>query len=261
MSNHTETFLSRARAWQMSSAAWLGVILLVGFAVRLAFIGSEGFAIDTNDFADWALALAGNHFANFYRATSFADYPPGYLYVLWGVGKFYALAAPHGNPELLRWLVKAPAILMDLCNAGILYALVRRFADERWGLIASAAYTLNPAVIFISAVWGQVDSVAVAFALVGMHMLLPSADAEEQRALKTAAAFAALSLYFDQAAGGRFGSAVHRVRVVREGRGSAARFRGSGRRRHRRRGGASDRVAVSSIVEPDAGSNVALRPV
>ena len=57
-------------------------------------------------------------------------------------------------------LVKLPAILADLGVGALLYAVVRRFAGAGLGFGAAALYLLNPATIYISALWGQVDSIS-----------------------------------------------------------------------------------------------------
>jgi dolichyl-phosphate-mannose--protein O-mannosyl transferase/Gpi18-like mannosyltransferase len=165
----------RSRLESRSSLLWLWVLLGAGFLIRLIFLGDNGFANDVSSFEAWALALSAHPFSQFYSSTSFADYPPGYFYVLWAVGKVFAIAG-HGNVDVLRYLVKMPAVLMDLVNAAVLYALVLRFAGERWALGVAALYVLNPAVIFISASWGQVDSISAGFALIAAWLLLRSDD-------------------------------------------------------------------------------------
>src|SRR5579864_1007628 len=100
----------------------------------------------------------------------------GYFYILWFVGHLFAIVSPQHNYAVLQVLVKMPAILMDLVDAALLYILVRRYASERWALGAAAFFALNPAVIFISASWGQVDSVAAGLALAAAYLLLRSTD-------------------------------------------------------------------------------------
>src|SRR6185437_15129271 len=72
--------------------------------------------------------------------------------------------------------VKLPAIVADLGIGVLVYALVRRFAATGIALGAAALYLFNPAVIFNSAVWGQVDSVAAGLALFALYALLKSDD-------------------------------------------------------------------------------------
>jgi len=173
-----------------SARLQLGLLLLGGLAVRLFFIGDQGFKNDIASFEAWAITLATHPLSQFYTSTKFVDYPTGYFYVLWFIGHLFALISPQNNYDLLRLLVKLPAILMDLVDSALLYALVRRYASERWALGAAALFVLNPAVIFISASWGQVDSVAASLALAAVYLLLRSDPSTGSGQAKTADGFA-----------------------------------------------------------------------
>jgi len=157
----------------------LGLLLLGAFVLRLFFIGDQGFKNDIESFEAWALTLATHPLAQFYASTKFVDYPTGYFYILWLIGRLFEVISPHNNYDVLRVLVKLPAILMDLIDCALLYALVRRYAGERWAFGAAAFFALNPAVIFISASWGQVDSVAAGLALAAAYLLLCSNPSPE----------------------------------------------------------------------------------
>lgn len=177
--NSSKAELQRGiRTEERSAAAglWFGLLVLAGVFLRLLFMGNEGFKNDVASFEAWAITLSQHPFSQFYASTSFADYPPGYFYVLWLVGHVYAVLAPHGNYELLKYLVKLPAVVMDLVDGALIYAIVRRFAGDRWALGAAALFILNPAMIFISAAWGQVDSISSGLALFGIYLLLLSND-------------------------------------------------------------------------------------
>jgi dolichyl-phosphate-mannose--protein O-mannosyl transferase len=144
----------------------LGAMLLAGLLIRLAFIGADGFRNDVVTFEAWALTLASNPMRDFFAKAGFADYPPGYMYVLWFVGHLYKLLI-HSDPGygILKIFVKLPGILMDLVDAVLIFAIVRRFSTIAWAFGASAFFLFNPCTIFISAFWGQVDSVSAGLAL------------------------------------------------------------------------------------------------
>lgn len=168
----------RAPARQESIAWGLPALLLVGLIVRLFFIGNTGFKTDVDTYTAWALGLSSHGFANFYSTVGFADYPPGYFYILAAVGHlWHALFAAHdAGYAVLRDLVKLPAILADLGVGALIYAIVARFASPRLALGAAALYLLNPATIYISALWGQVDSISGGLALFAIFALLCSDD-------------------------------------------------------------------------------------
>ncbi len=159
----------------------LAGLLLLGLAVRLLFINADGFKNDVSTFESWSLTLAEHPLRDFFAKAGFADYPPGYFFVLWLVGHAYKLLV-HADPTYgaLKIAVKLPGIFMDLVDTWLIYAIVRRFASVAWAFGAAALFAFNPAMIFISAYWGQVDSVAAGLAL-GSLLLVLDADRHTQR--------------------------------------------------------------------------------
>ena len=163
---------------QLNPTTALAGILVAGLLLRLVFIGADGYRGDINSFMSWAITVAGNPLPDFYSKAGFADYPPGYLLVLWVIGKIYFLylMLHHGVNDygFLKLMVKMPAILCDLLDGFLIFAIVRRFASDLWANIAAALFVLNPASIYVSAYWGQVDSVPAAFVLGALALLLYS---------------------------------------------------------------------------------------
>jgi Gpi18-like mannosyltransferase len=161
----------------VSTPLLLGGMLLAALVLRLVFIGADGFKNDVSTFESWALTLSDHPLRQFFANAGFADYPPGYFFVLWIVGHAYRLLV-HDDPTYgaLKIAVKLPAILMDLVDAGLIFALVRRFSSTAWAFVACAFFAFNPAAIFISAYWGQVDSVAGGMTLAALLLLLEAGD-------------------------------------------------------------------------------------
>jgi Gpi18-like mannosyltransferase len=165
----------------------LVILLLFAAAVRIVLLPSLGFHNDVSAFEAWTLALRDNPPWEFYAKTTFADYPPGYFVVLWVLGAFYgALEHLHliSNADnsyfALRLLVKIPALLMDLVDTIVIFAIVRRFASERLALIAAGFFAFNPASIYVSAYWGQIDSVSWGLMLVALWLGLASGDVPQK---------------------------------------------------------------------------------
>jgi Gpi18-like mannosyltransferase len=172
----------QAPAWERMIPWALAAVLFAGLAVRIAFIDSGGFRTDVATFEGWTIALLDHGLHAFYAKAGFADYPPGYFYILALVGHIWSLFRTHDSGyTVLLVLVKLPAILADLAIGALVYAIGSRFARPAAALGAAALYVLNPATIVISAVWGQVDSVAAALALLAVYLLLKSDDREPQR--------------------------------------------------------------------------------
>jgi dolichyl-phosphate-mannose-protein mannosyltransferase len=136
--------------------------------VRVLVAPYSGYYGDLKIFRAWAMRLDEVGLQRFYDA-GWADYPPGYLYVLWLIGK--ASVQPG-------WLLlKLPAILGDLALAWIAGTFAVRIAPrtlrERLPLrpVVAAAVLFNPAVIMLSAVWGQVDVLPAVFVLWSLYLL------------------------------------------------------------------------------------------
>jgi 4-amino-4-deoxy-L-arabinose transferase-like glycosyltransferase len=155
----------------------LTALLVAGLLIRVLIAGvvlpRSGFSIDIGDFAAWGQRLASVGPSEFYAPGYFADYPPGYLYVLWLLGLVGGALGSVAGGDATAALVKVPGILADIGVAALLYAMCRRWGAQLLpaaalrrgvtggdlGLLAAAVYLLNPGTIFNSAIWGQVDSV------------------------------------------------------------------------------------------------------
>ena len=159
------------------------VLIIVGVLLRILFGGLllplSGLGNDIGAFTAWAQRLADVGPGAFYESGYFADYPPGYLYVLWLLGTIGGSLEPLVGVDITPALVKVPGVLCDAGVAWMLFAFARRHLDgwlprwsgERIGLVALAIYLFNPATIFDSAIWGQVDSVGTLVMLLTLHFL------------------------------------------------------------------------------------------
>ena len=83
---------------RLDTATVLTTILVLGLALRV-FIAAfymplSGLSNDIGAFNAWGQRLASVGPAEFYAPDYFADYPPGYLYVLWVLGEIGAALAP-----------------------------------------------------------------------------------------------------------------------------------------------------------------------
>jgi Gpi18-like mannosyltransferase len=146
--------------------------LLWGALLRLALLPLPGYRDDVAAFGRWALALAREGPRAIYLDPAVrpgVDYVPGYLYVLWALGKAHDALLGHASGAggiAFRMALKAPGALADLVLAFILYRIGRGLAKEAGGRAAAAVVLFAPPFWLVSAYWGQVDAVAaVPFAL------------------------------------------------------------------------------------------------
>ena len=190
------TFVASVRLTREGAEVPVGgklTLLLIGAGLlRVALAATtKGYAADIATFSAWA-AHAADGLTSFYSPGFFADYPPGYIYLLWLIGKLrLALGIDFGTPAFMV-LLKFPAILADCATAWLFFHLARRHWSCKASLILAALYAFNPAVILDSAVWGQVDSVLTLPILLGVMLL-------EKKPAGSGAAFAVALLIKPQA--------------------------------------------------------------
>ena len=172
---------------RLDAGTILTTILVLGLVLRVfiaaVYLPLSGLANDVGSFNAWGQRLASVGPAEFYEPGYFADYPPGYLYVLWVLGEIGAALAPIAGVNVTGGLVKVPGILADIGVAWLLFAMVRRWggelierasfriSPERAGLAAAAIYLFNPGTVFDSAVWGQIDAVGTLVLLGTIYVL------------------------------------------------------------------------------------------
>ncbi|MEE8370022.1 MAG: hypothetical protein V3S00_04550, partial [Dehalococcoidia bacterium] len=144
----------------------IAIVLLAGLILRLALATLPGFSVDLGSFRAWSVQLASSGPWNFYDTGFFADYAPGYLYVLWFIGtanRFLQFDAGQFD-----YVLKLPSVFADLASAFLLYRLLegqRPLAR----LAGPALYLLFPATLLIGPVWGQVDSILALFLLLTIY--------------------------------------------------------------------------------------------
>ena len=105
----------------------IGILLAAGFALRFIIaylLPGSGLSFDLRAFEFWAQDLAMNGPVGFYERPFFADYTPGYLYVLWLVGIVGQWLGSAGieavGPFTSTELLKLPAILADVAVGWLL---------------------------------------------------------------------------------------------------------------------------------------------
>ena len=147
-----------------ANLAIFGVGLVLACAIRALLLPTVGFRDDTDQFVGWVHGLATRPFANAYDQN--ITFPPVMVY-LWGllaaVEPAFRTATDAADPAI-RAIMKLPASLADL-GLGCLVAWELR-ARPRWAVAAGLGILLHPAVIDVSAWWGQYESIYVLFGLI-----------------------------------------------------------------------------------------------
>ncbi len=148
-------------------------LLLGAFILRLILAAtSRGFDNDVACFSGWALRVFESGFSNFYSPDTFTDYPPGYIYVLYVIGAMLSKFQINAFSGLGLILLRMPSLICDLLAGVLIYKAGTKYANKSMGMLCSALYLFNPAVILNSVVWGQVDSILALLVILLCFMLM-----------------------------------------------------------------------------------------
>jgi hypothetical protein len=154
----------------------LGFLLLTSFLLRLALI-----PLFYDDFNSWAFGTFGNFLIHGYDPYLVVTqdptllginpwrYPP--LYLLLTVPALLAKLATNQTLVYLTAL-KIPAAVCDVVATLYLYKILEMRFARTVALKGSAFFAFNPAVIFVSAVAGFNDSLAVMFTVISLYHYL-----------------------------------------------------------------------------------------
>lgn len=152
-----ESAIKEPRLWQV----YLAFFLMLLIRIMLSF-SITGYGPDVQTFQAWAIQTAKD-LTGFYSSGIFADYPPGYMYALFLIGKLKEVwMLGNASPAFLA-LTKLPAIFADMAMVLLLYRLADGLKGKKTAFALALLYGFNPAIIINSAVWGQVDAVFTLF--------------------------------------------------------------------------------------------------
>lgn len=149
--------------------AWLWLAMILSLLLRL-WLGwtQQGYMSDMKTFMYWGQQVAEIGPGRFYREGFFADYPPGYLYILYVLYEIQnALGLSPDSPGQML-LFKLPAILSDLAVGWLIYRLGGKKLGGGLAFGLTLLYLFNPAVLTDSAVWGQADAFFALFLLLSI---------------------------------------------------------------------------------------------
>jgi Gpi18-like mannosyltransferase len=145
-----------------SRLTWIWAVVpvaIVAIAIRVALLPTPGLPGDLDQFVLWVHGLATAPFGHAYDQN--LSFPPVMVYI-WGVlaaiEPAFRTVTTSAEPAI-RAIMKAPASIADLA-LGLLVIWHLR-ATPRWAVLGGAAILLHPAVIDVSAWWGQYESIYV----------------------------------------------------------------------------------------------------
>lgn len=133
--------------------------MLVAVAVRVVLLPTPGLRDDLDQFVLWTHGIAVNGLGTAYDQN--LTFGP-VMALIWGalaaIEPAFRTAVDASDPAI-RILMKLPATAAD---AGIAILIWFALRDRpRWAIVGSLAFLLHPAVIDVSAWWGQYESIYV----------------------------------------------------------------------------------------------------
>jgi Gpi18-like mannosyltransferase len=145
---------------------------LVGAAIlRLALLPLVGLRDDTDQFVGWVHQLAtGLPLGDAYRLD--LAFPPVMVYLFWALAHLVPAfgTAPDAADLAARIAIKTPAAAADIGLAlGVAYVLRAR---PRWAIGAALAVAFVPLTWYVSAWWGQFESIYVLLGLLAAILVL-----------------------------------------------------------------------------------------
>lgn len=155
-----------------SAATRISAVIVLGLLVRLPFLATDFHTSnDLDSLRRWARVIHERGLTEVYAASD-ANYPPLLLYAF-GISAAFESRLPGAWREGdrgLTALIKLWPMLADVAIAALLAAVLRD-ARPTYRAWAAAAFLLHPAVWYISAHWGQCESVYTFFLLASVIAL------------------------------------------------------------------------------------------
>ena len=141
----------------------LSVILLAYILSWVIELG-PGHWYDIFCWREWSVYMFHNSFSSIYNTT--INYPPLFMYVLNFLGDIL------GSEDAIRkniLILKPIIFFFEVCTVVVSVYMLRKFKlNPLWSLLI----LLNPAFLYNSLVWGQVDGIFTAFAFGSLLCLL-----------------------------------------------------------------------------------------
>ena len=159
-------------------AYWSGFafIVVVGLLLRLVLCALfRGHDSDMGCFIAWGQDIARNGTRSFYWAAGhdWYDYPPGYMLFLGGYSAVLNLFRVDTGSVLGIFLYMLPAVAADLGLSLLLMGYARKQRINNSGaLILGGLVFLNPALLFLTGAWGQIDSILTLWLTISFLLLL-----------------------------------------------------------------------------------------
>lgn len=146
----------------------LSFVILIRFILTFA----PSFMIDMQTWLSWSERLTKLQPWHFYNPLIWTNYTPGYLFILWLLGlASNQLLNISFHSQTFEIMIKLLSNIFDVATTLLIFHIIKKHTSQRLALIGSLCYLFNPAVIFNSSVWGQIDGLLTFFLLLAFYLL------------------------------------------------------------------------------------------
>jgi hypothetical protein len=142
--------------------------------IRVVLLPGAGLAGDLDAFAQWVGHISREGLPNAYNEE--ISFGPVMTYIWWLLGLIEPgfRAATDSSDPALRVMLKLPAVLADFGLAACVAWILR--STPGWAVVGAIVVLLHPATWYVSAWWGQYESIYVLAALVAVLFAVSGRD-------------------------------------------------------------------------------------
>lgn len=159
----------RIKIGKKQVALFLIAFVAFGLLLRLYNAYNTVHYFDLDYYVDWSTGVHDGLF-NAYDHVRRLDYPPLYLFPLYLAGFFVKMPGVQSFGPYLMLVLKFFPIIFDTATIVLIYFVLRRHS-RAVGLLCAAIWSVNPAIIFNCANWGQTDSLMIFMLLLCFYTL------------------------------------------------------------------------------------------
>lgn len=149
----------------------LKISFVVIVLIRVVLFFQPSFQIDMTAWQAWAARLVQLGPMNFYDKNVWTNYTPGYLFFLWILGLLFngIFHIPFFSSAFI-YVIKLTTTVFDIASAVLIYRLLKE-NNKFWPSLGFILYLGNPAIIFNTSVWGQIDGILTFFILLSLYLV------------------------------------------------------------------------------------------
>jgi Gpi18-like mannosyltransferase len=175
---------SASRAWTRAFVVGVAVSVLAAIGIRALLLPAEGLRGDIDQFVVWVNHITTRGLPNAYDEDLSFGPVMAYVWALLGAIEPAFRTATDASDTGLRVLMKLPAVLADFGLAACVAWILRE--KPFWAAFGAVLVLLHPATWYVSAWWGQYESVYVLAALFAVLFAVSGRDGFAAAALAVA---------------------------------------------------------------------------